>query len=272
MAKTLPPSGHKARKRFGQNFLVDDNIINQIVHAVHPQASDRVVEIGPGQGAITGPLLERVPHLQVIELDRDLIPVLLAQFAKYRDFKIHQQDALNFDFTTLTSEAYPRLRVVGNLPYNISTPLIFRLLSLKTHIQDMHFMLQKEVVMRLVAAPSTKNYGRLSIMAQYHCAIESLFDVPPESFEPAPKVNSAIARLQPYATPPFPADNLNNLDKFVKQAFSQRRKTLRNCLKGWVDDAQAERVGLDLTKRAENISVEDYVRFCNALWGEVNIA
>ncbi len=272
MAHSNTPSGHRARKRFGQNFLVDDNIINQIVHAVNPKPDQRVVEIGPGQGAITGLLLESVPHLQVIELDRDLVPVLLAQFAKYREFKIHQHDALKFDFASLTSEAQPTLRIVGNLPYNISTPLIFRLLSLKAHIHDMHFMLQKEVVQRLVAGPGNKNYGRLSIMAQYHCAIESLFDVPPESFDPAPKVNSAVARLQPYATPPFVAQNVQNFDKFIKQAFQQRRKTLRNGLKGLVDDAEAERVGLDLTKRAENISVEDYIKFCNALWGETNIA
>ncbi len=265
------PSGHRARKRFGQNFLVDQSIINHIVRSVGPKPDDAVVEIGPGQGAITGPLLEAIQKLDVIELDRDLVPVLLAQFAKYRDFKIHQHDALTFDFASLSAATQKPLRVVGNLPYNISTPLIFRLLEQKEQIKDMHFMLQKEVVDRLVAQPGKKSYGRLSIMAQYHCSIESLFDVPPESFEPAPKVNSAIARLTPHETLPIEAKNLNNLDRFVKQAFQQRRKTLRNGLKGLVSDEQAEAVGLDLKLRAENISAQAYVNFCNELWGEESI-
>ncbi|MFL0810531.1 MAG: 16S rRNA (adenine(1518)-N(6)/adenine(1519)-N(6))-dimethyltransferase RsmA [Agarilytica sp.] len=265
------PSGHRARKRFGQNFLVDQGIINHIVRSLGPKPEDHIVEIGPGQGAITGPLLEHNPSLQVIELDRDLIPVLLAQFAKYRDFKIHQHDALNFDFQSLLPSEGDKLRVVGNLPYNISTPLIFKLLENKGIIFDMHFMLQKEVVDRLAAKPGEKNYGRLSIMAQYHCEIESLFDVPPESFEPAPKVNSAIVRLSPYDTPPHIAKNTTNLEKFVKLAFQQRRKTLRNGLKGIVNDEQAAQVGLDLGLRAERLSVQNYVEMSNALWGEENM-
>lgn len=268
MASKHTPSGHKARKRFGQNFLIDQSIISNIVRAVGPKPEDTVVEIGPGQGAITGPLLALVPNLQVIELDRDLIPVLLAQFAKFRDFKIHQQDALKFDYQALTSAEQPKLRIVGNLPYNISTALIFRLLDIKSIVQDMHFMLQKEVVNRLVAGPGNRNYGRLSIMAQYHCTIESLIEVPPESFEPAPKVNSAVARLTPHLTLPFPAKNLKNLEQFVRQAFQQRRKTLRNGLKAIVSDEEAERVGLDLGLRAEAISVQSFIEFCNALWGE----
>ncbi len=268
MANMRTPSGHRARKRFGQNFLVDQGIVNHIVRSVGASPGDAIVEIGPGQGAITGPLLECVPTLNVIELDRDLIPVLLAQFANYRGFKIHQHDALTFDFESLATEEQPQLRIVGNLPYNISTPLIFRLLGLKNLVKDMHFMLQKEVVDRLIATPGNKSYGRLSIMAQYYCSIESLFDVPPESFEPAPKVNSAVARLTPYSEPPFLAKRIENLDRFVKQAFQQRRKTLRNGLKTLVSDEQAESVGLDLRLRAEAVSVESYVRFCNALWGD----
>ncbi len=267
MAKSSLPSGHRARKRFGQNFLIDQGIINHIVRSVGPKVGDNIVEIGPGQGAITGLLLEANPVLNVIELDRDLVPVLLSQFAKYDDFKIHQHDALKFDFANLCNEDKSPLRVVGNLPYNISTPLIFHLLSYEKRILDMHFMLQREVVLRLAAGPGDKNYGRLSIMAQYHCEIEHLFNVPPESFEPAPKVDSAIVRLTPHIKHPVVADNYDNLDKFVKMAFAQRRKTLRNGLKGLVSDDDASRVNLDLSQRAENISPKEYVAFCNALWG-----
>lgn len=261
------PSGHRARKRFGQNFLVDHGIINNIVRSISPRAQDNLVEIGPGQGALTGPLLQANPSLNVVELDRDLVPVLLAQFAKYPHFKLHQGDALKFDFAALAAHHGAPLRVVGNLPYNISTQLIFRLCEFKGQILDMHFMLQKEVVNRLVAGPGDSNYGRLSIMAQYHCAVESLFDVPPESFSPAPKVNSAIARLTPHLNLPFVAKNPQNFNQLVKTAFQQRRKTLRNGLKNLVTKEQAEAIGLDLSLRAENLSVENYVHFSNLLWG-----
>ncbi len=276
MAKA--PTGHKARKRFGQNFLVDDGIINQIIRCIHPTENDRLIEIGPGQGALTGPLLKANPYLQVIELDRDLIPVLLAQFAKYQHFRIHQADALSFDFSTLQQQNFAKnhklddaLRVVGNLPYNISTPLIFKLLHFKHLIKDMHFMLQKEVVNRLVATPGDKNYGRLSIMSQYYCGVESLFDVPPDAFSPAPKVNSAIVRLSPHKDLPYRAKNMRNLDRLVKTAFQQRRKTLRNGLKQLVSDEEAERIGMDLSLRAEKLSVKQYVDFSNALWGNDEI-
>ena len=261
------PSGHRARKRFGQNFLIDQGIINHILRSVGPKETDNIVEIGPGQGAITGGILDVCPRLNVIELDRDLVPVLLAQFAKYREFKIHQCDALKFDFSELYSEDAGPLRVVGNLPYNISTPLIFHLLSFKEKIADMHFMLQKEVVLRLAAKPGDKNYGRLGIMAQYYCEVDNLFEVPPESFDPAPKVDSAIVRLTPYQKLPYTADNIDNLDLLVKTAFSQRRKTLRNALKQLVSDEEAERVNLDLSKRAETISLEQFVNYSNQLWG-----
>lgn len=277
MNQRRTPTGHKARKRFGQNFLVDNGVINGIVRAVSPRRDDALVEIGPGQGAITGPLLELVDRLNVIELDRDLIPVLLAQFANYRGLKIHQSDALMFNFHSLY-ENEKKLRIVGNLPYNISTPLMFKLLELdanesetgkrKSIVQDMHFMLQKEVVLRLVAQPGDKNYGRLGIMAQYYCQVESLIEVPPESFEPPPKVDSGVVRLTPYEELPHQALNLKNFDTFVKTAFQQRRKTLRNGLKSLVNDEQAEHVGLNLSLRAENISPEEYVRLANDLWGE----
>lgn len=276
MSKTSLPSGHKARKRFGQNFLVDMGIINHIVRQIHPQPEDNIVEIGPGQGAITAPLLEATQALNVIELDRDLIPVLLAQFAKYRDFKIHSADALSFDFSQLVGEGQRRLRVVGNLPYNISTPLIFHLLDARHLIQDMHFMLQKEVVQRLAAQAGDKHYGRLGIMAQYYCHVELLFDVPPESFHPAPKVDSAIVRLTPHETLPFEAQNLDNFSRLIKAAFAQRRKTLRNCLKALLNEEQlhqvSEDLGVDLGQRAENLTLETYVTISNTLWGDKKIS
>ncbi len=258
------PFTHKARKRFGQNFLNDQNIIDRIVRSIHPQASDRLVEIGPGQGAITRQLIEACPQLQVIELDRDLIPILLAQFAKYDDFAIHQEDALRFDFASLIKNKQP-LRIVGNLPYNISTPLIFHLLSYQDRISDMHFMLQKEVVNRLVASPGEKNYGRLSVMVQYFCQVENLFEVPPESFDPKPKVDSAIVRLQPYKTLPYVADNFDFFSHLVNTAFQQRRKTLRNTLKQIADSDTIASVNIDTGLRPENLSVKDYVELSNEL-------
>jgi len=268
MTKHALPSGHKARKRFGQNFLINTAIIRQIVRAIGPTASDNIVEIGPGQGAITAPLLEHNPAINVIELDRDLVPVLLAQFVKYKDFKIHQADALSFDFGSLLRNEEDQLRVVGNLPYNISTPLIFHLLSARHQIRDMHFMLQKEVVLRLTAGPGDKNYGRLGIMAQYHCDVENMFDVPPDSFHPAPKVDSAIVRLCPHRELPIAALNYGNFERLVRTAFQQRRKTLRNGLKSLVSDEQAAKAGLDLSLRAENLSVQEYVKISNAVWGD----
>lgn len=258
-----PPFEHKARKRFGQNFLVDQGIINHIVRSIYPKADDTLVEIGPGKGAITSLLIEACPKLQVVELDRDLIPILLAQFAHYPEFKIHQTDALKFDFKSLANER--PIRVVGNLPYNISTPLIFHLLSFQNCIQDMHFMLQKEVVDRLAASPNEKNYGKLTVMAQYYCDVESLFNVPPESFRPAPKVDSAIVRLTPYAAPPFPADNVVHLRMTVTTAFQQRRKTLRNSLKQLLDASQVQ-PDLDLSRRAETLSLKEFVDLSNLIY------
>ena len=252
--------GHVARKRFGQNFLVDSGIISAIVSAINPQRSDAVVEIGPGLGAITEPLLQRVDHLHVVEIDRDLIARLKKQHSPER-MTIHEGDALAFDFAIIGQ----RLRLVGNLPYNISTPLLFHLADYEETVYDMHFMLQKEVVERMVAEPGDADFGRLSVMLQYRFWMEWLIDVPPESFDPAPKVDSAVVRLIPKPLSDLRAKSLDKLGKVVLQAFSQRRKMLRNTLKGTLDDTGFAALGIDPTRRAEDIPVEDYVRIANYL-------
>ncbi|MBX2858630.1 MAG: 16S rRNA (adenine(1518)-N(6)/adenine(1519)-N(6))-dimethyltransferase RsmA [Cellvibrionaceae bacterium] len=259
------PHSHRARKRFGQNFLVDPHVIRQIALAIRPAASEHVVEIGPGQGAITALLIDQCKRLDVVELDRDLVPGLLAQFTKYPGFQLHQGDALKFPFADLCREGLP-LRIVGNLPYNISTPLIFYLLTFKASIKDMHFMLQKEVVQRLCAHPGEKHYGKLSVMTQYYCAVEELFDVAPGAFRPVPKVDSAIVYLRPHRQPPHIANNVEKLEFLVKQAFQFRRKTLRNCLRNMQSDVPIDELEWDLQLRAENLSVQDYVDMSNQLW------
>ncbi|MGO2391087.1 MAG: 16S rRNA (adenine(1518)-N(6)/adenine(1519)-N(6))-dimethyltransferase RsmA [Halomonas sp.] len=253
---------HRARKRFGQNFLRDLGIISRIVRAVGPRSTDRLVEIGPGQGALTEPLLEAAGHLEVIELDRDLIPGLRVQFFNYPDFVIHEGDALKFDFAALKGDG-PALRVVGNLPYNISTPLIVHLLAAGDAIADMHFMLQKEVVERLAAEPGGTDWGRLSVMAQYYCHVEQLFIVPPEAFVPQPKVDSAIVRLTPHEALPHTADDPALLFELVKLAFGQRRKTLRNNFKGRVSPATLEDLGIDPVRRPQTLTVAEYVAIAN---------
>lgn len=261
-------SQHKARKRFGQNFLIDHGIIREIVRSVHPRKEDVIVEIGPGKGAITELLADACDNLSVIELDRDLVPWLKVKFEKHPNFQLFQADALQFDFAQLIKNYRP-LRVVGNLPYNISTPLIFHLLGYADKVQDMHFMLQKEVVKRMAAQPGESAYGRLGIMVQYYCAVENLFDVPPTSFDPAPKVDSAIVRLTPYAQLPYVATHMKTLETLVNVAFQQRRKTLRNSLRQLLTTAQMERLPVDLSLRPEEISLPDYVAMANAL-GEVS--
>ena len=252
---------HKARKRFGQNFLVDENIIERIVRSIAPKETDRLVEIGPGQGAITALLLQRCPSLIAVELDRDLIPLLEFKFRDYPDFRIIEQDALKFDFGDLAGDG--ALRIVGNLPYNISTPLLFHLLSFRGKVQDMHFMLQKEVVDRLGAAPGNKSFGRLSVMVQYHCRVQGLFPVPPQSFHPAPKVESAIVRLVPYKTPPYPAKDEKLLERIVNVAFQQRRKTLRNALKPLYPDLDTSLLPVDASRRPETFGVQEFVELAN---------
>ena len=252
--------GHVARKRFGQNFLVDSGIISAIVSAINPQRGDTVVEIGPGLGAITEPLLARVDHLHVVEIDRDLIARLKKQHSPER-MTIHEGDALAFDFASIGKN----MHLVGNLPYNISTPLLFHLADYAENVYDMHFMLQKEVVERMVAEPGDADFGRLSVMLQYRFYMEWLIDVPPESFEPAPKVESAVVRLIPKPAAELNAKNLDKLSQVVLAAFSQRRKMLRNTLKGLLDDAGFAALDIDPMRRAEDIPVEGYVRIANYL-------
>jgi len=254
---------HRPRKRFGQNFLHDQNVIRGIVAAIHPQAGERLVEIGPGLGALTEPLLAVLGEMDAVELDRDLVPRLQQQFAGA--LRTHNADALKFDFCSLLAEGGEKLRVAGNLPYNISTPLIFHLLEQSHCIRDMHFMLQKEVVNRLAANPGGGDYGRLSVMVQYRCQVEKLFTVPPGAFNPPPKVDSAIVRLTPYAEPPYPADDEKLLGRVVTQAFGQRRKTLRNNMKGLLDAAAIEALGIDPGCRPETLSLEQFVALANAV-------
>ena len=262
-------SQHKARKRFGQNFLIDHGIIREIVRAIHPRKDDLVVEIGPGKGAITQLLADACDNLHVIELDRDLVPWLKVKFEKHPNFQLFQADALQFDFAQLIRDEKP-LRIVGNLPYNISTPLIFHLLSYADKVQDMHFMLQKEVVKRMAAQAGDSAYGRLGIMVQYYCAVEDLFDVPPTSFDPAPKVDSAIVRLVPHAPLPYVANNVKTLETLVNVAFQQRRKTLRNSLKQLLTAEQLESLPVDLQLRPEDISLAEYVAISNLL-GDLSV-
>lgn len=256
--------GHQPRKRFGQNFLHDAGVIDRIVASIGPKTDDNLLEIGPGQGALTEPLLESVPDMQVLELDRDLIPGLRAQFFNYPGFTIHEGDALRFDYRSIASKG--PLRVVGNLPYNISTPLIFHLLGFRDIIHDMHFMLQKEVVERMGAAPGDSQWGRLSIMTQYHCTVQPVFTVGTGAFRPAPKVESAIVRLIPHTELPHPAKDMDRLAQVVRTAFNARRKTLRRGLQNLFDDGDWTAVGIDPTLRPQNLTLADYVALADHLY------
>jgi 16S rRNA (adenine1518-N6/adenine1519-N6)-dimethyltransferase len=251
---------HLAKKRFGQNFLTDQSVIQSLVDAIAPLPNDVMVEIGPGLGALTQPLLKKLPTLHVVEIDRDIIAWMQNTYAA-NTIHIHHADVLKFDFNTIG----PRIRVVGNLPYNISSPILFHLLDNVGGIIDMHFMLQKEVVERMVAQPSTAAYGRLSVMLQYHLQMEYLITVPPEAFNPAPKVESAFVRCVPHATLPFIAKDTALFAKIVMAAFGQRRKTLRNTLKGLLDDAGFAHLNIDSQLRAENLSVAQFVTIANFL-------
>lgn len=255
---------HRARKRFGQNFLHDAGVIHRILRAIHAREGQRLLEIGPGQGALTEGLLGSGARLDVIELDQDLIPLLKLKFGLESRFSLHQGDALKFDFASLV-ESGEKLRVVGNLPYNISTPLIFHLLEYAPVIEDMHFMLQKEVVERLAATPGGGDWGRLSIMVQYHCRVEHLFNVGPGAFNPPPKVDSAIVRLTPFAEPPHPARDPKLLERVVREAFNQRRKTLRNTLKPLLSVEDIEAAEVDPTLRPEQLDLAAFVRLANRL-------
>ncbi|CCP04201.1 S-adenosylmethionine-6-N',N'-adenosyl (rRNA) dimethyltransferase [Erwinia amylovora Ea644] len=257
--------GHFARKRFGQNFLNDQYIIDSIVNAIHPQRGEAVVEIGPGLGALTEPVGERLDSMTVVELDRDLAARLQSHPFLGPKLTIFQQDAMTFDFAALAQEKGQPLRVFGNLPYNISTPLMFHLFSYVGAIKDMHFMLQKEVVNRLVAGPGSKAYGRLTVMAQYYCQVIPVLEVPPESFTPAPKVDSAVVRLMPYAQPLHPVDDIRALSRITTEAFGKRRKTLRNSLGHLFTPDVLTEMNIDPTLRAENITVAQYCQLANWL-------
>jgi len=251
---------HKAKKRFGQNFLVDERVIADIIGAIRPEPGDNMVEIGPGLGALTRPLLNRLDALHVVEIDRDIIGRLKTGYPREK-LVIHEGDALKFDLATLPAP----LRIVGNLPYNISSPLLFHFAAYASRITDMHFMLQDEVVQRMVAAPSTPEYGRLSVMLQYRFHLEKLLDVPPQSFRPAPKVNSAIVRMIPLPVAEIAVRDETRFAEIVAAAFGQRRKTLRNTLRSRFGEADFERLGIDPQLRAENLGVAEFARLANYL-------
>ena len=255
-----------AKKRFGQNFLIDQGVISSLIVAISPKTDDLMIEIGPGLGALTKPLLQKLNLLHVIEIDRDIITWMEKEYAKPINGKkveiaIHNSDALKFDFKSLGDH----IRITGNLPYNISTPILFRLLDNVSAITDMHFMLQKEVVERMVATPSTPEYGRLSVMLQYHLQMEYILTVPPEAFDPAPKVESAFVRCLPHAVLPFKAKDELLFAKVVLAGFAQRRKTLRNALKELLSDDDFTALNIDSQKRAENLAVSDFVAIANYL-------
>lgn len=251
---------HQAKKRFGQNFLVDEQIIADIIRAIRAEPADNMVEIGPGLGALTRPLIKQLNKLHVVEIDRDIIARLENDYPKNK-LVIHAGDALKFDLAQLPAP----LRIVGNLPYNISSPLLFHFSDYAERILDMHFMLQNEVVERMVADPSTPAYGRLSVMLQYRFYMEKLLDVPPESFRPAPKVDSAIVRMIPLPAAAMQVRDEPLFAEIVAAAFGQRRKTLRNTLKPYLTEADFEQLGIDAQLRAENLGVAEFARIANFL-------
>jgi 16S rRNA (adenine1518-N6/adenine1519-N6)-dimethyltransferase len=251
-------NAHRARKRFGQHFLVDDSLIDRIVRAIAPQAGEALVEIGPGLGAMTRPLQARCGALTVIELDRDLA----ARLRREAGIDVIEADVLTVDFAALAAAAGAALRVVGNLPYNISTPILFHLLPFAGVVRDQHFMLQKEVVKRMAAVPGGKDYGRLSVMLQWRYAIEAVLEVPPEAFDPPPRVDSAVVRMVPLAAPPAVDEAL--LGTVVTTAFSQRRKLLRHTLGRWMEQRGVKAGWFDLQRRAEEVPVADYVALATA--------
>ncbi|OCG37690.1 16S rRNA (adenine(1518)-N(6)/adenine(1519)-N(6))-dimethyltransferase RsmA [Gilliamella sp. Gris1-4] len=256
--------GHFARKRFGQNFLHDDYIIENIVSAIQPKKDQALVEIGPGLAALTIPISKHIDHLTVIEIDRDLASRLIENPFLNNKLTVIEQDALTFDFNQLADQLGKPLRVFGNLPYNISTPLMFHLFEHADIITDMHFMLQKEVVTRLIASPNSKHYGRLSVMAQYYCQIIPVLEVPPTSFKPAPKVDSAVVKLIPYKEKPYLVNDIKILSRVTTEAFNQRRKTIRNSLSNLFTVEQLTELNIDPNLRAENLTVQQYCQLANS--------
>ncbi len=250
--------GHQARKRFGQNFLHDQRVIGKIVRAVNPRPGQNILEIGPGLAALTSPLIGECDALTVLELDRDLAAGLPGRVPHPERLTIIEADALRYDYSQLFQEGRP-LRVVGNLPYNISTPLLFHLLEFGDKVQDMHFMLQKEVVDRITASPNTKEYGRLSVMIQYFCKPTFLFEVPPGSFNPPPKVTSAVFRLEPYKVKPIVAKNEKALARLASHSLTQRPNTSPNSLKGMLVEDGFEKAGVDPMARPETLTLEQFI-------------
>lgn len=249
---------HRARKRFGQNFLHDQAVIERIVRTINPKPGEHLVEIGPGLGALTLPLLKAAGSMTAIELDRDLIPKIEASAEGVGELTVRSADVMTVDFQALSEELGGPLRVIGNLPYNISTPLLFHLFQFKAVISDMHFMLQKEVVERMASDAGGDHYGRLSVTTQYHCRVAQRFIVPPGSFKPAPKVDSAIVSLYPHAEAPFDCGSEKSLATVISAAFAQRRKTLRNSLRELLDEEAIKACGLDPTIRPERITLESF--------------
>ncbi|HEY8102429.1 MAG TPA: 16S rRNA (adenine(1518)-N(6)/adenine(1519)-N(6))-dimethyltransferase RsmA [Burkholderiaceae bacterium] len=253
---------HIPRKRFGQNFLTDQVVLHNIIRAIDPQPDDVMVEIGPGLAAMTSLLLQSLKQLHVVELDRDLVTRLQKNFDANR-LIVHSADALQFDFAGIPVVTGKKLRVVGNLPYNISSPLLFHLAQIAPQVQDQHFMLQKEVVERMVAEPGSKTYGRLSVMLQWRYHMELMFIVPPEAFDPPPRVESAIVRMIPIAQPL--ACEQAKLEQVVLKAFSQRRKVLRNCVAGMFTENELIDAGVDPQARPEMVPMEQFVALANRL-------
>ncbi len=255
---------HRPRKRFGQHFLQDPQAIARILEAIRPKPGEHLVEIGPGRGAITLELLRRAGSLDAIELDRDLVEPLRQRCAGLGELRLQQADALRVELCALVPSG-ERLRLIGNLPYNISTPLLFRFLEQRACIQDMHLLLQREVVERIAAQPGTKTYGRLSVMVQTDCQVEKLFSIPAEAFSPPPKVDSAFLRLRPWDPPRYSLKDREIYSKLVAQAFAHRRKTLRNALRGWVNEAQLLRAGIQGEQRAEEIDISHFIALANEI-------
>lgn len=253
-------SEHRPRKRFGQHFLHDQNVINRIINAIHPAPGQTIVEIGPGLGALTLPLLERIGELHVVELDRDLAKNISDRCRNIGILHMHCADVMEFDFCKLAEK---RIGVIGNLPYNISTPLIFRLLDQLECISDMVFMLQEEVVDRMNADPGTRTYGRLSVMVQSRCRVQKLFHVGPGAFNPPPKVESAIVKLEPHNNPVTNIKNQNAFKIIVRESFNQRRKTLRNALRNFIDTKQIESLGIDPGLRPEQLTIQQFASLAN---------
>lgn len=256
--------GHRARKRFGQNFLHDQQVIDNIVSLIDPQPGQNLLEIGPGLAALTEPVAEQAGFLRVIEIDRDLADRLESHPFLGPQLEVIRGDAMLIDLQQFANANEP-LRVFGNLPYNISTPLIFHLLKFSSAIQDMHFMLQKEVVNRLAAEPGSKTYGRISVVVQQACRVSSVLPVPASAFNPPPKVESAVVRLEPYQNSPTPVKDKRQLHQLCRQSFNQRRKTIRNNLKGLIDENQLQQLDIDPGARPETLSVADYCRMADWL-------